>query len=575
MPWGMRNVADDAYHAYHGNSFGGTFVNTDYVRGVGSSLHGVLVHNNGIASVPGSNSRAFLEIEDLDASPYPSRGFAFADIYYVGGSWPTAGYASILGSSTLGNREMGIFLTSSRIEFYVAGSTTSMLHSKPATTGGFGPDGRTHVLAGQACSTGSTTGIRQSFVDGAVLNNLGGNVSVTSASNIARFFGARPASALTGDAYTTTATDAGVMGSFIWDSSLLSTAGTSTVTDDQALRSFSESLDGLSDLFAFQPVVYFIGDGAAVQTIEPNAIASAESVPSPALNPGQVAIDISQEMGNIQTGEAVFDPSLQQVQIVELNTIATLESVLQPTLQPGPISLALETIASAELVPNPTLQPGQVAINVDAIPSGEVVFNPTIVAGLFINPDAIGSAESVPTPTILPGAVSILASTIGTAESVPDPALITGATIAADAIVSAENVFSPALQAAGLILPDTIASAEAVGVISVLPGAVSIQADPIGTGEAVYQPELRQVLVIQLDEIASAGIVNDVLVIPGTATIIPEAIASAENVYPIVLVGGVDAIGAILATVDVYAAIEGQITVGPHLLAEVRINGIQ
>lgn len=233
-------------------------------------------------------------------------------------------------------------------------------------------------------------------------------------------------------------------------------------------------------------------------------------------------------------------------QTVTPDAIASAESVPNPTLTAGAVSVVPDAIASAETVPDPTLSPQAVTVVPDAIASAESVPDPTVTQSggqQTVSPDAIASAESVPDPVLNIGSVTVTPDAIASAETVPDPTLSVGSvTVTPDAIASAEAVPNPTItQAGGLqtVSPDAIASAESVPNPVIVPGSVTATPDAIASSESVPDPTLTPLAVtIVTDAIASSEIVYDptVSLASGPQTVEPDAIASGETVYDVTLI---------------------------------------
>lgn len=205
-------------------------------------------------------------------------------------------------------------------------------------------------------------------------------------------------------------------------------------------------------------------------TIDPNGIATAESVPSP-----HVAHTVG--ASSASSAEAFGPPVMQQ--FVAPSSIATAESFGTPDavliLGPSGIAsleafgtpvfellLAPTSIASAESVPQPDVV---LVLEPTSIPTAEAFGSPTL--DHVIGAVSIASLEAFGPPTM---ALILDASSIASLESVPSPDVVM--VLSPASIASAESFGATEIEAELVLFPVSIASLEAFGIPSLLAGIV-------------------------------------------------------------------------------------------------------
>lgn len=263
-------------------------------------------------------------------------------------------------------------------------------------------------------------------------------------------------------------------------------------------------------------LVYKEAAGAGGTTLTPSGIASAEAFGSGAASPGSVAIAPS----GLASGEAHGTTTLS-------------------------LSMLAQSIASAAAFGSATLSPGAVSVIADAIASAEAFGSLTVSNGATtVVPGAIASGETFGTVSISVGTVAISLSGIASAEA------FGSSTVLSDALI-----------------PTGIASGETFGVqalgLTVLPGAIS-------SGEAHGSASLSQFLAIIPGGIESVETFGTTVLLPGSVVIEVSGIASDSAFGTAVILGG-EALGYLLAEIDLYAALAGNVDIEAALRGDVEV----
>jgi hypothetical protein len=189
--------------------------------------------------------------------------------------------------------------------------------------------------------------------------------------------------------------------------------------------------------------------GPYLQTVTPNAIASAETVHQPAIS--STATITPNAIGS---AEVVHQPALTSTATIAPNAIGSAETVYQPALSQdgGGQTISPNAVSSAEVVHQPALS-STATITPNAVASAEVIHAPALTSTATITPASIASSEVVHQPS-LTSVATIAANAIASASTVYPPSLASVATILAGFIASAAQVYQPALTGGG---PSTIA----------------------------------------------------------------------------------------------------------------------